>query len=341
MAPLLEIKNLQVTFDTEAGPLRAVDGVSLSVKAGRTLGVVGESGCGKSVSALSILRLVPSPPGRIVGGEVLWKGRNLLALPARDLPAVRGREIGMIFQNPVTSLNPVFTIEKQLVEVLQLRFGVDKKEARERAIAVLRDVGLPDPASRINNYPHELSGGMRQRVMIAMALIGEPDLLIADEPTTALDVTIQAQILHLIKELQRKTGAAVIMITHDMGVVAETCDTVAVMYAGRVVEQGDVLEIFERSHHPYTWSLLHSMPHKGQRKDEPLAVIEGTVPSLISPPVGCRFAERCPRRKLLSEENKRRCDVEDPPLYPMNGDQSRAACHFPLRADEKVKTRAD
>jgi oligopeptide/dipeptide ABC transporter ATP-binding protein len=334
--PLLEIKNLQVTFDTEAGPLRAVDGVSLAVEPGQTLGVVGESGCGKSVTSLAVLRLVPSPPGRITGGQILFKGRDLLAVPARELPAVRGREIGMIFQNPVTSLNPVFTIERQMGEVLRLRFGLDRRAARERTIEALRTVGIPDPASRLMSYPHELSGGMKQRVMIAMALLGEPDLLIADEPTTALDVTIQAQILYLIKELQKKTGAAVILITHDMGVVAETCDTVAVMYAGRVVERGAVAQIFERSHHPYTWGLLRSIPKKGQRKDTPLLTIEGTVPSLLSPPKGCRFADRCPHRKSLGEAEQKKCFEVDPPLAPVEGDGANgtlAACHWPLNAE--------
>ena len=328
--PLLEIKNLQVAFDTEAGELRAVDGVSLSVGAGRTLGVVGESGCGKSVTALSILRLVPQPPGKILGGEILWRGKDLLKLPAREMPAIRGKEIAMIFQNPVTSLNPVFTIERQMGEVLLMRFGLHKHEARERAIEMLKTVGIADPASRITAYPHELSGGMKQRVMIAMALIGEPELLIADEPTTALDVTIQAQILYLMKELQKKMGAAIMFITHDMGVVAETCDEVAVMYAGRVVEQGGVIEIFENSHHPYTWSLLNSIPRKGVTKERELMTIEGMVPSLLNPPKGCRFAERCPKRKSLGEADQKRCFEEDPPLRPMGEGSGLAACHYPL-----------
>jgi len=328
--PLLEIKNLQVAFETEEGELRAVDGVSLAIDAGRTLGLVGESGCGKSVTALSILRLVPSPPGRILGGEVLWHGRDLLKLPANKMPAIRGREIGMIFQNPVTSLNPVFTIERQLCEVLILRFGLGRAEARERAIEMLRVVGISDPATRMSDYPHELSGGMKQRIMIAMALIGEPDLLIADEPTTALDVTIQAQILYLIKELQKKIGAAVILITHDMGVVAETCDEVAVMYAGRVVERGGAVEIFEHSRHPYTAGLLASIPKHGQTKEAPLATIEGVVPSLLHPPQGCRFAPRCARRRQVEEAARRRCDTEDPALRPIGAGGGCAACHWPL-----------
>ena len=253
--PLLEIENLEVGFDTEAGLLHAVDGVSLTLEQGRTLGLVGESGCGKSVTATSILRLVPSPPGRILGGSIRFNGTDLLKLPREKLPEIRGKNIAMIFQDPMTSLNPVFTIEKQMGEVLKLRFGLHGAAARKRSAEMLSNVGIADPLARLGSYPHELSGGMKQRVMIAMALMCEPQLLIADEPTTALDVTIQAQILHLIRELQKRTGAAVLFITHDMGVVAEMCDEVAVMYAGRVVEQAGIHEIFRHSRHPYTRGL--------------------------------------------------------------------------------------
>src|SRR5215472_9478665 len=304
---LLEIDNLAVGFDTEAGLVHAVDGVSLSIEKGRTLGLVGESGCGKSVTATSILRLVPSPPGRTLGGAIRFEGKDLLQLKRDELPKVRGKEIAMIFQDPMTSLNPVFTIEKQLGEVLELRMGMNKDAARKRSMEMLATVGIPDPASRLGNYPHELSGGMKQRVMIAMALLWEPQLLIADEPTTALDVTIQAQILHLIRELQRKTGAAVLFITHDMGVVAEMCDEVAVMYAGRIVEQDDVYDIFKRSRHPYTRGLLRSLPQKSTAKKADLPTIEGVVPSLLNPPKFCRFADRCWRRKRLSEAEQKKC----------------------------------
>ena len=328
--PLLEIKDLRVAFTTEMGTLRAVDGVSLEVEEGGTLGVVGESGCGKSVTALSVLRLIPNPPGEIVGGEVLYKGDDILKLPARDLPGIRGKEIAMIFQDPMTSLNPVFTVEKQLGEVLELRFGLKRKAARERSIEALAAVGISEPETHVFSYPHELSGGMKQRIMIAMALMCEPGLLIADEPTTALDVTIQAQILDLIKDLQEKMGTAVILITHDMGVVAETCDRIAVMYAGRIVESGGAFGIFENCRHPYTRGLLDSIPKKGLTKDMELPTIEGVVPSLLDPPRGCRFADRCFRRKERGAADRKRCDEEDPRPRPLNGNGHCAACHFPL-----------
>jgi len=329
---LLEIDDLKVGFDTEAGLVRAVDGVSFSIDKGRTLGLVGESGCGKSVTATSILRLVPHPPGRIMGGEIRFRGVDLLKLPRDDLPKIRGKEIAMIFQDPMTSLNPVFTIERQMGEVLHLRFKMDRKAARERSIEMLTTVGIADPGSRLSNYPHELSGGMKQRVMIAMALLTEPQLLIADEPTTALDVTIQAQILHLIRELQKRTGAAVLFITHDMGVVAEMCDEVAVMYAGRVVEQGHVMDIFKRSRHPYTKGLLRSLPQKGQVKKAELPTIEGVVPSLLNPPRFCRFAERCWKRRRLSDDQQQRCWNDDPPLRHF--ENGLVACHYPVPGEE-------
>jgi len=261
--PLLDIDNLQVGFATDSGLVRAVDGVSFQLEAGQTVGVVGESGCGKSVTAASILRLVPSPPGKFLGGAIRFNGVDILQMRREDLSNLRGREIAMVFQDPMTSLNPVFTIERQMGEVLALRFGLDRRAARTRSAAMLQTVGIPDPDSRLDVYPHELSGGMKQRVMIAMALLCEPKLLIADEPTTALDVTVQAQILHLMRDLQQRTGAAVLFITHDMGVIAEMCDVVVVMYAGRVVERRPVIELFEHSRHPYTKGLLDSIPRKG------------------------------------------------------------------------------
>jgi oligopeptide/dipeptide ABC transporter ATP-binding protein len=246
----------------------------------------------------------------------------------QDLSKIRGNEISMIFQDPMTSLNPVFTVEKQMGEVLKLRFGMDRNAARAQSAKMLRTVGIADPEARLNSYPHELSGGMKQRVMIAMALLCEPKLLIADEPTTALDVTIQSQILHLIKDLQKRTGTAVLFITHDMGVVAEMCDDVAVMYAGRVVEEGSIFEIFERSKHPYTRGLLQSIPRKGLPRKSELPTIEGVVPSLLDPPAWCRFADRCWKRRQVSEQEQKRCFEEDPVLRPLPG--GKAACHYPL-----------
>jgi oligopeptide/dipeptide ABC transporter ATP-binding protein len=335
---LLQVEDLEVAFETEDGLVHAVDGVSFTVDAGRTLGIVGESGCGKSVTASAILRLVPSPPGRILGGSIRFDGQDILQLSTHELRGIRGNEIAMVFQDPMTSLNPVFTVEKQMGEVLKLRFGLQGEEARQRSAEMLRTVGIADPTDRLASYPHELSGGMKQRVMIAMALLCEPKLLIADEPTTALDVTIQAQILSLIKELQERTGAAVIFITHDMGVIAETCDEVAVMYAGRVVEQGDVLEIFERPRHPYTRGLLESIPKEGTARKAELPTIEGVVPSLLHPPEGCRFAPRCWKRRRLGEEDQRRCFDEDPRLRAIG--ESRVACHFPLEPGERLVAEA-
>jgi oligopeptide/dipeptide ABC transporter ATP-binding protein len=327
---LLEIDNLQIGFETEAGLVRAIDGVAMQVEAGQTLGVVGESGCGKSVTASSVLRLVPSPPGRYLGGAIRFDGTDILQLPRERLSQLRGREIAMIFQDPMTSLNPVFTIEKQLGEVLKMRFGLDRAAARVRAAEALRSVGISDPDRRLDVYPHELSGGMKQRVMIAMALLCEPRLLIADEPTTALDVTVQAQILHLMRALQRKTGTALLFITHDMAVIAEMCDAVVVMYAGRVVERRPVIDLFEAPRHPYTRGLLDSIPRRAATHKAELPTIEGTVPSLLRPPPGCRFAERCRHRRSLDAAAQRRCDREDPVLRPDGA--GAVACHFPLAA---------
>ncbi len=297
-APLLEVDNLQTHFFTADGVVKAVDGVSYSVRSGETLGVVGESGCGKSVTALSILRLVASPPGRIVGGEVRFDGRNLLSMTERQMEDIRGNDISMIFQEPMTSLNPLYTIGKQISEAVALHQGLSRRDAHEKAIEMLRRVSIPEPERRVNAYPHQMSGGMRQRVMIAMALSCNPRVLIADEPTTALDVTIQAQILDLMRDLQDKFGTAIVLITHDMGVVAENADRVVVMYAGRKVEEAPVDDLFDRPGHPYTRGLLGSIPnvevaaHAGPGRAR-LAEIKGMVPSLARLPQGCTFAPRC------------------------------------------------
>jgi peptide/nickel transport system ATP-binding protein len=295
---VLEVDNLQTHFFTPSGVIRAVDGVSYSVRAGETLGVVGESGCGKSVTALSILRLVANPPGRIVGGAVRFKGVNLLELSEPAIEAIRGNDISMIFQEPMTSLNPLFKVGHQISEAIALHQGLSRREAMGRAVEMLRRVYIPEPERRVHAYPHQLSGGMRQRAMIAMALSCNPRVLIADEPTTALDVTIQAQILDLVRELQDTYGTAIILITHDMGVIAENADRVVVMYAGRKVEEADVDDIFDNPGHPYTKGLLGSIPHlDAAARSEPvrsrLTEIKGMVPSLANLPDGCSFAPRC------------------------------------------------
>jgi peptide/nickel transport system ATP-binding protein len=309
--PLLAIEDLQTHFFTRDGVVRAVDGVSYAVEAGETLAVVGESGCGKSVTALSILRLVPSPPGRVVGGAIRFEGVDLLQIGEGEMRRIRGNEISMIFQEPMTSLNPVLTVSRQITETLILHQGLTARAAAARAIEMLRLVRIPEPERRARQYPHELSGGMRQRVMIAMALACHPKLLIADEPTTALDVTIQAQILDLMRELKSEIGAAIILITHDLGVVAEMAQRVVVMYAGRKVEEAPVGDLFRRPQHPYTLGLLASVPRLGAtlgRAEPPrLAEIPGTVPSLRDPIVGCAFAPRC----AYATE---RCSRKAPPL---------------------------
>jgi oligopeptide/dipeptide ABC transporter ATP-binding protein len=304
--PLLEVRDLQTHFFTDDGVVRAVDGVSFAIEPGETLAVVGESGSGKSVTSLSILRLVPDPPGRIVGGSVRFRGRDLAKLSASEMRAIRGKEISMIFQEPMTSLNPVYTCGEQIIEAVVLHDKVDRKAARLRAIEMLKIVGINSPEQRVDEYPHQMSGGMRQRVMIAMALACKPALLIADEPTTALDVTIQAQIIELLKELQKKFGMAVLLITHDLGVVAETADRVAVMYAGQVVEYCDIQSAFKRTRHPYTAGLLDSLPKLGVEQ-ETLRVIPGNVPNPTRFPRACRFHPRCP----VAID---RCRTEDPPL---------------------------
>ena len=295
---VLEIDNLQTHFFTSAGVVRAVDGVSYAVRSGETLGVVGESGCGKSVTALSILRLVADPPGRIIGGAIRFNGTNLLDLSESEMEGIRGNDISMIFQEPMTSLNPLLTVGRQISEAIALHRGVSRRDARDQAVEMLRRVHIPEPERRVDAYPHQLSGGMRQRVMIAMAVSCDPKVLIADEPTTALDVTIQAQILDLMRELQDRLSTAVILITHDMGVVAENADRVVVMYAGRKVEEASAKELFERPGHPYTKGLLGSIPnlevaaHAGARRPR-LNEIKGMVPSLARLPEGCTFAPRC------------------------------------------------
>jgi oligopeptide/dipeptide ABC transporter ATP-binding protein len=295
---LLQIENLQTHFFTGAGVVRAVDGVSYDVRSGEILGVVGESGCGKSVTALSILRLVANPPGRIVGGAIRLEGRNLLELSETEMEGIRGNEISMIFQEPMTSLNPLFAVGHQVGEAIARHQGLSKRDAMDRAVEMLRQVYIPEPESRVHAYPHQLSGGMRQRVMIAMALSCNPKVLIADEPTTALDVTIQAQILDLMRELQRTFGMAIVLITHDMGVVAENADRVVVMYAGRKVEEATAKELFDNPGHPYTRGLLGSIPQldvaaRSDTRRARLNEIKGMVPSLANLPAGCSFAPRC------------------------------------------------
>lgn len=318
-APLLAIQGLITEFDTDEGRVRAVDDVSFSIERGRTLGVVGESGCGKSVTALSIMRLLPQPMGHIVGGKVLLEGEDLVQASLARLEQVRGNVVSMVFQEPMTALNPVHTIGRQLTEVLLLHKTLSKAEAIREAVEMLDRVGIPAPDVRMGEFPHQLSGGMRQRVVIAMALACRPALLIADEPTTALDVTIQAQILELIKELQRDLGMAVMLITHDLGVIAETCDDVVVMYAGRIAEQGSVFDIFDRPSHPYTRGLLASIPRLETQPKSVLPVIKGMVPGLLDLPVGCRFENRCPFRTETC--------VAAPPGIDVIADLHRVSCH--------------
>jgi oligopeptide/dipeptide ABC transporter ATP-binding protein len=299
---LLDVQNLKTYFFTREGQVQAVDGISFSVEVGRTLGIVGESGCGKSVTALSIMGLIPRPPARIVDGAVLFDGRDLTKLPERELEDVRGREIAMIFQDPMTSLNPTFRIGTQITETLRRHFDITKAAARVRAVELLEEVGIPNAAARLDDYPHQFSGGMRQRVMIAIALSCQPRLLIADEPTTALDVTIQAQILDLLESLREEHQMALILITHDMGVIAEVADDVAVMYAGQIVEQAPALELFDSPEHPYTEALLGALPQlEGTDiREGRLTAIPGRPPNLVDLPEGCRFAPRCPYGDLDS-----------------------------------------
>jgi oligopeptide/dipeptide ABC transporter ATP-binding protein len=316
---LLEVRNLTTHFLTAAGVVRAVDGVSWDIREGETVALVGESGCGKSVSALSVMRLVPAPAGRIVGGQVLFKGRDLLTLSEEEMRRIRGREIAMIFQEPMTSLNPVLSIGRQLTEGLEIHLGLSPAEARRRAVELLAMVGIPDPERRLAQYPHQFSGGMRQRMMIAMALACHPSLILADEPTTALDVTIQAQILELLKDLSRRLGVAMLIITHNLGVVARYADRVNVMYAGRIIEHGTARELYRNPRHPYTLGLLRSVPRLDEPRRERLAPIEGQPPDLTRLPPGCAFAPRCSFRV-------ERCLTEAPPLGPVGADGHVSAC---------------
>ena len=340
MSVLLEVKNLKTGFKTDEGEFLAVDDVSFKLEKGKTLGIVGESGCGKSVTSLSIMRLIPTPPGKILGGEIVFHGSktlksgggagiNLLDLSEEQMRKIRGNDIAMIFQEPMTSLNPVFTIGNQISEAIELhQKGLSRQEIRAKTIEMLKLVGIPEADKRVDEYPHQLSGGMRQRVMIAMALSCNPELLIADEPTTALDVTIQAQVLDLVRKLQKEFNASMILITHDLGVVAETCDDVVVMYAGKIIEYGSVEDIFYRPKHQYTKGLLNSIPHfeTGARRER-LETIKGLVPSMFNLPKGCRFSERCP---AVQED----CKVRQPDLAPFSGKHV-AACIHPVR-EEKV-----
>ena len=293
-APLLDIRGLKTHFATDAGMVHAVDGVDLAVARGETLGVVGESGCGKTVTALSVLKLISMPPGRIVAGEIRWQGRDLVPLAAAEMRAIRAREIAIVFQEPMTSLNPVYSVGEQIAEVIRLHQRLGRRAALERTVEMLRLVHIPNAESRVHDYPHQFSGGMRQRVMIAMALSCNPKLLIADEPTTALDVTIQAQVLDLLGELKARLGRSMMLITHAMGVIAETAQRVAVMYAGKVVEEAPVRELFGSPRHPYTQGLIRSIPRVDMAaKKIRLEAISGVVPTLVNPPPGCRFAPRC------------------------------------------------
>ena len=323
MAHLLEVNNLEVSFKTFGGEVKAVRGVSFSINKGETLAIVGESGCGKSVTAQAIMGMVPRPHGKVKGGEILYQNKNLARLRKKDLQNIRGSEIGMIFQDPMTSLNPTMRIGEQIAEVLIKHQKLSRQKAKERSIQLLKQVGIPEAHTRYSQYPHEFSGGMRQRVVIAIALACSPHLIIADEPTTALDVTIQAQILDLLKGLQEKQQTSIILITHDLGVVAETADRVAVMYAGMVVETGTVTEIFSQPKHPYTWGLLQSVPKLDASSKERLVPIEGTPPDLFAPPKGCPFAARCPyamevcvghmpKEEFFSESHQARCWLNDP-----------------------------
>jgi len=329
MEVLLDVRGLRTHFHTSAGVIRAVDGVSWDVRKGETVALVGESGCGKSVSALSVMRLVSAPAGRIVGGEILFKGRNLLALSEEEMRRVRGREIGMIFQEPMTSLNPVLTIGRQLTETVETHLAMTSAQAEARAVELLSLVGIPEGARRLRQFPHQFSGGMRQRIMIAMALACDPALVLADEPTTALDVTIQAQILELMKSLSRRLGAAIMMITHNLGVVARYADRVNVMYAGKIVERATAREIYANPRHPYTLGLLRSVPRLDEPRRAKLQPIPGQPPDLSRLPAGCSFAPRC----AYAID---RCRVEEPGLDPVAADHL-SACWLASELDTRTQ----
>ncbi|OYD08323.1 ABC transporter ATP-binding protein [Paludifilum halophilum] len=339
MKNVLEINNLHVSFQTYAGEVHAVRGVDLHLEKGETLAIVGESGSGKSVTAQSVMRLIPSPPGKIKQGEILFEEKDLTKVSQRDMFRLRGSEIGMIFQDPMTSLNPTMTVGKQIMEGLKWHQKMNLSDAKKRAVEMLRLVGIPLPEKRVNQYPHQFSGGMRQRAMIAIALACNPKILIADEPTTALDVTIQAQILELMKELQHKTETAIILITHDLGVVAESAERVAVMYGGKVVETGRVEEIFNRSRHPYTWGLMGSMPRLDWQQDVELHPIPGSPPDLFDPPKGCPFADRCPHAMHIcheempeetevSDSHRVSCWLEHPQAPSVSGENNNVKVHI-------------
>ena len=317
---LLKVDDLKMYFHTRDGVVKAVNGVSYELDGNQTLGIVGESGSGKSVTAMTIMRLISMPPGKVEGGTVTFKGQNLLELPEEKMRDIRGNEIAMIFQDPMTSLNPVYRVGRQLSEPLRIHKGVSKKDAIERSIELLRLVGIPNPEQRVKDYPHQFSGGMRQRVMIAMALACDPDILIADEPTTALDVTIQAQIIELMQDVQKRTGSAIIMITHDLGVVADMADNVLVMYAGHPVEYGTTEEVFHQPSHPYTWGLMGSLPRADMTEKSSLKPIDGMPPSLIDLPSGCTFHPRCPYAKDI-------CKTKVPETRSIGGLHT-ASCHF-------------
>ena len=318
MPTLMKVSGLATQFFTEDGIVKAVDGIEYDLEEGETLGLVGESGCGKSVSALSLLRLIPNPPGRIVGGEVMFEGQDLMKLSEEDMRHIRGNRISMVFQEPMTSLNPILTIGRQITEPLELHMSMTAQQAEDRAIELLGLVGIPDAAARINDYPHQFSGGMRQRVMIAMALSCNPKLLIADEPTTALDVTIQAQVLELMQRAAKEVGASLIVITHNLGVVARYADRVNVMYAGKIIERGTAQDIYKNPKHPYTLGLLRSVPRLDEPRKEKLSPIEGMPPDLVDLPVGCSFRARCGYAVD-------RCAEETPPLVTV-GEDHLAAC---------------
>ena len=333
-APLLEVRNLHTEFRTTGAPIPAVDGVSFSIYPGQTMALVGESGCGKSVSAMSILRLIPQPPGKITAGEIIYQDRDLLQLPEKEMQKIRGGRIAMIFQEPMTSLNPVFSVGEQILEAIHLHQKVSSADAVDIAVDSLKRVGVADPGRRLHEFPHQMSGGMKQRIMIAMALACKPDLLIADEPTTALDVTIQAQILELLAELRQSTGMALLLITHDLGVVAENADTVAIMYAGRIVEFADVFDLFERPQHPYTQGLLHCLPRLGHNA-ETLATIPGTVPAPGTWTDSCRFEPRC---TVCDTTARERCKAKMPELrevFPGHWTASHHAANYMTAAAGK------
>ncbi len=322
--PLLSVKNLVVEFSTRHGPVRAVDNISFDVYPNETVGIVGESGCGKTVTGLTLLRLIPMPPGRIVQGSIEFKGKDITRLSEKEMQAMRGADISMIFQEPMTALNPVFTVGNQMVDVIRRHKSLTRSQARAQAIEMLDKVGIPAPRKRIDEYPHQLSGGMRQRVMIAMALSCDPKLLVADEPTTALDVTTQAQVMEQIVKLQDEFHMSVILVTHDLGVVAESCDRAIVMYCGNIIETAPIGELFEQPRHPYTKGLLESIPRIREEKMKQLPIIPWMVPDLLHLPHGCRFADRCAR---VTD----RCNQEKPLLEPAEGSGDRkVACYHPF-----------